>query len=91
MKLKHVIGLAGAAAFLAAWTAVAIAFVLRVDPRTWTILVVVAAFASEALVWCLAAMLGLSVFEARRSLWRVLTSPFRRGDAIQPNRMEHGE
>jgi hypothetical protein len=78
MKLKYLIGAVGLAVFLAAWAAVGVAFALRVDPTTWTILVVIAAFASEALVWCLAAMLGLSAFEARRAIWRFLTRPFRK-------------
>jgi hypothetical protein len=78
MKLKHVIGLTGLAVFLLAWTAVGVGFVLRVDVTTWTILVVIAAFASEALIWCTAAMLGLTVFEARRAIWRFLTRPFRK-------------
>jgi hypothetical protein len=78
MKLKHMIGLAGLAVFLAAWAAVGAGFLLRVDPVTWTVLVVIAAFASEALIWCLAAMLGLTVFEARRRIWRWMTRPFRK-------------
>jgi hypothetical protein len=78
LKLKHVIGLVGLAVFLLAWTAVGVAFLLRVDPVTWTALVVIAAFATEALVWCVAAILGLSVFEARRTIWRVVSRPFRR-------------
>ena len=78
MKLKHLIGLAGGAAFLAAWVAVAIGYLLQVGPATWTLLVVIAAFASEALIWCLAAMLGLTVFEARRAIWRRLAAPFRK-------------
>jgi hypothetical protein len=77
-KVKHLIGLAGAAIFLLAWSAVGVGFVLRVDAATWTILVVIAAFASEALVWCVAAMLGLSVFEARRAIWRRITRLFRK-------------
>lgn len=78
MKLKHLIGLAGATVFLLAWLAVGAGFLLGVDRTTWTILVVIAAFASEALVWCIAAFLGLSVFEARRAIWRFLTRPFRK-------------
>lgn len=78
MKLKHLIDLTGAVVFLAAWAAVGVGYVLHVEVTTWTALVVVAAFASEALIWCLAAMLGLSVFEARRRIWRWLTGPFGR-------------
>jgi hypothetical protein len=78
MKLKHLIGLAGGIVFLAAWAGVLAGYLLRVDVATWTVLVVIAAFASEAFVWCLAAMLGLSIFEARRAIWRFLTRPFRK-------------
>jgi hypothetical protein len=78
MRLKHWIGILGAAVFLLAWGALAVAFVVKVELALWTTLVVIAAFASEAMIWCLAAMLGLSVFEARREIWRTLTRPFRK-------------
>ena len=78
MKLKHLIGVAGATAFLVAWSVVAAALAIGVDKMTWTILVTIAAFATEAFIWCLAAMLGLSVFDARRKIWRWMTTPLRR-------------
>ena len=78
MTLKHLIGHTGAVVCLAAWTAVGVGYLLHVGVTTWTVLVVIAAVSSEALIWCLAAMLGLSVFEARRAIWRMLTRPFRK-------------
>lgn len=78
MKIRYLIGLAGATLFVAAWTAVAIGYALGVDMKVWTTLVVLAAFATEALIWSLAAMLGLSVLQARRKIWSWLAKPFRK-------------
>ncbi|MGD2131921.1 MAG: hypothetical protein PVI23_03955 [Maricaulaceae bacterium] len=78
MKIKHLIGLAGITVFFAAWAGVAVGYALGVDVTVWTTLVVIAAFASEALIWCLAAMLGLTVFEARRKIRSWLARPFRK-------------
>lgn len=78
MKLKHIIGIAGLAAFLASWVAVGIGYASHVDKSTWVILVIIAAFASEALVWCLAAMFGLRVLGARKEIWQWLKKPFTR-------------
>ena len=75
MKLKHLIGIAGLTAFLASWIAVGLGFAIHVNKSTWVILVVIAAFATEALIWCIAAMLGLGILEARKKIWRWLKKP----------------
>lgn len=80
MKLKNLIGLTGATVFVAAWSGVAVGYALHVSVVTWTVLVTIAAFASEGLVWCLAAMLGLGVLEARRSIFDFVSRPFRKAD-----------
>jgi hypothetical protein len=76
VKLKYLIGIAGLTAFLASWIAVGVGYLMHVDKSTWVALVVIAAFASEALVWCIAAMLGLGVVEARKKIWQRLKKPF---------------
>jgi hypothetical protein len=78
VKLKHLIGIAGLTVFLASWIAVGVGFAIHVDKSTWVILVVVAAFATEALIWCIAAVLGLGILEARNRIWRWLRKPFTR-------------
>ena len=82
MKLKHVIGIAGLTAFLASWIAVGVGYVMHVDKSTWVVLVVIAAFASEALIWCVAFMLGVGIVEARSKIWGWLKKPFRRRHRI---------
>jgi hypothetical protein len=77
MKLKHVVGGAGVALCTASWIALGAGFVIGVDIKVWTILVTIAAIATELMFWGLAVMLGLTVFEARRKIWRSLTRPFR--------------
>jgi len=78
VKLKHLVGIAGLTAFLAAWIAVAVGYAIHVEKSTWVALVVVAAFASEGLFWCVAFMLGVGIVEARHKIWRWLKQPFRR-------------
>ncbi len=68
----------GAFVCLLAWIAVAAGLALDVDRTTWILLVTVAAFATEGLVWLTAALLGLRVFEARRQLWQKLRGVLRR-------------
>lgn len=55
----------------AAWLALAASIILGLDVRVRVTAVIVAAFASEALIWCTAAVVGLSAFEARRKIWRM--------------------
>jgi hypothetical protein len=76
LKLKHLIGIAGLAAFLASWIAVGMGYIIGVGKSTWVVLVVIAAFASEGLFWCVAFMLGLGIVDARKKIWRRLKESF---------------
>ena len=60
-------------AAVAAWVALGVGLYLDVSRQTRIILAVVAAVATEALFWSVAATLGLSVFEARKRIWRKIT------------------
>ena len=60
-------------AAVAAWIALGVGLYLDVSRQTRLILVVVAAVATEALFWSVAAALGLSVLEARKRIWRKIT------------------
>jgi hypothetical protein len=77
MKLKYVIGSAGAALCVAAWVALGVGFALKVDIVVWTVLVTAAAIATELMFWCLAVTLGLTVVQARKKIWLALTGRFR--------------
>jgi hypothetical protein len=76
VKLKSLIGIAGLTAFLGSWIAVGVGYLMHVDKSTWVTLVVIAAFATEALFWCVAFMLGVGIVEARHKIWRWLKQPF---------------
>jgi hypothetical protein len=82
VKLKHLIGFVGLIAFLASWIAVGVGYLVHVEKSTWVVLVVIAAFATEGLFWCVAFMLGLGVVEARSKIWGWLKRPFRRKHRI---------
>lgn len=58
---------------VAAWIALGVGLYLDVSRQTRIILAVVAAVATEALFWSIAATLGLSVFEARKRIWKKIT------------------
>lgn len=63
---------AGAVVCLLAWLATGIGLALGVEFTARLVLVTIAAVATEALIWLTAGAFGLSVFEARRSIWRYL-------------------
>ena len=67
--LSIVVGVAA----VAAWVALGVGLYLDVSRQTRIILAVVAAVATEALFWSIAATLGLSVLEARKRIWRRIT------------------
>ena len=67
--LSIVVGVAA----VAAWIALGVGLYLDVSRQTRIILAVVAAVATEALFWSIAATLGLSVLEARKRIWRKIT------------------
>ena len=69
IALSIVVGVAA----VAAWIALGVGLYMDVSRQTRIILAVVAAVATEALFWSVAATLGLSVFEARKRIWRKIT------------------
>lgn len=64
--------LVGAAAAMT-WVGLGLGLYFDVERSTRLILVVVAALTTEVLFWTVAAALGVSVFEARKRLWRRIT------------------
>jgi len=65
-------GLAGVCA-VCGWISLGAGLYLDVPRGTRLILAVVAAVATEATFWISAAALGVSVFEARKRIWRRIT------------------
>jgi CHASE2 domain-containing sensor protein len=55
------------------WIALGVGLYLGVERGTRLILAVVAAVATEATFWISAAAFGVSVFEARKRIWRRIT------------------
>ena len=68
-----------ALALVLAWAAVAIGAALGVSKTAWVVLVTVAAFATEGAFWGVAAVLGISVIQARGRIWAWLRRPFTGG------------
>lgn len=58
---------------IGAWVSLGVGLYLDVERSTRLILAVVAAVATEVLFWTCAAALGVSVFEARKRIWRRIT------------------
>ena len=77
MRWKPLLLTAAALAVLAAWAAVAISYVLGAKIVAWTIVVTIAALTTEAAFWVSAAVLGVTVIQARHEIWRWLTRPLR--------------
>jgi hypothetical protein len=73
MTLKRIVGIFGAVLLVTAWSVVGIGLLVEVDRQLWTYLIIAAAIATEVFIWCMAAMLGLTIFEARRKIWRSIT------------------
>ena len=69
IALSIAVGLAA----VAAWITLGVGVYMDVSRQTRIILAVVAAVATEALFWSIAATLGLSVLEARKRIWRKIT------------------
>ena len=78
-KFKWLVVAGAATVFVASWLILAAGFFLHPDVRTWTVLVMIAAIASELFVWSLAAALGLKMLEARRKIWEWVTRRERLG------------
>ena len=69
IALSIAVGLAA----VAAWITLGVGVYMDVSRQTRIILAVVAAVATEALFWSIAATLGLSVLVARKRIWRKIT------------------
>lgn len=67
-----------AAVLVLAWAGVAVGFAIGVAKTTWVVLLTVAALATEATFWVVAAVLGVSVLQARGRIWAWLRRPFSR-------------
>ncbi|WEK39052.1 MAG: hypothetical protein P0Y50_10890 [Candidatus Brevundimonas colombiensis] len=70
--LKLLAGLLAVAA-VCAWGSLGIGLYLDVDRGARITLAIVAAVSTEALFWTVAALLGVSVVEARKRIWRRIT------------------
>jgi hypothetical protein len=66
-------------AVLALWIGIGVYYVAA-DPalKEWTVAVTVGAIGLEVAFWTTAAILGVSLIESRKSVFRFLTKPFRR-------------
>lgn len=70
LKILAVLLLVGA---VAAWIALGVGLYLDVSKSARVTLAVVAAVSTEGLFWTTAALLGVSVVEARKRIWRRIT------------------
>ena len=63
----------------AVWAGIAV-FYFAADPdkKEWTMAVVAGAIAVEVAFWTTAAMLGLTLIDSRKAVFRFLAKPFRR-------------
>lgn len=76
MNARRLIAIAGTTFALASWMAVGVGLVFQVERSIFVTLVFIAAFATEAMIWCLAAAFGLTIFQARRKIWRWMAGRF---------------
>ncbi|PWE18855.1 hypothetical protein DDZ18_04500 [Marinicauda salina] len=72
-RLRGFVGVFAAAVVFLAWAGVAAVWAADMPTAIFTAAVVVAAFATEGAIWVAAVVLGWSLFENRRALWRRLT------------------
>lgn len=70
LKVLAILLLVGA---ICAWIGLGIGLYLDVDRGARITLAIVAAVTTEALFWTTAALLGVSVVEARKRIWRKIT------------------
>ncbi len=87
MSIKKIIALVAVLVCISAWTAFGVGMFLDVSTTMKTVLLTVAAFATEGLIWAMAFVLGLTVFEARQKIWRFLTGRGRRDEAARDDRV----
>jgi hypothetical protein len=62
-----------------AWGGLLAGFLIGVSKTVWLVLVTAAAIATEVSFWVVAAILGISVLQARGRIWTWLRRPFGRG------------
>ena len=62
-----------------AWGGLLAGFLIDVPKTVWLVLVTAAAIATEISFWVVAAILGISVVQARGRIWAWLRRPFTRG------------
>ena len=60
------------------WIGIAGLYFMDPTRNQWIIAVTIGAVSLELAIWVTALILGVTVFESRKRLWRFLTSPFRR-------------
>ncbi|WDI32266.1 hypothetical protein PUV54_03555 [Hyphococcus flavus] len=63
---------------IAAWVGLAVFYTTDPSTTAWTIGVAIGAVLLEVAFWSTAAILGLSLWESRKAVWRFLTRPFRK-------------
>lgn len=72
-KLLWTLAAVTGAVAVAGWIALGLTLYLDADRQARLIAAVAAAVATEATFWICAAALGVSVFEARKRIWRKIT------------------
>jgi len=72
-KTKRWLLIGGGIVCLLCWLALGIGLVMDTPRNTLIVLVTAAAVATEGLFWLAAAVLGVTVFQARHRIWRWLT------------------
>ena len=79
-RWKKIVLAAVGAVVAAAWITLAVALVVgakAVGAKAWTAIVLTAAIATEVGIWITAAILGLTVFQARKRIWQWMVGRFR--------------
>jgi hypothetical protein len=70
-----------ALALVLAWGGLVAGFAIGVSKTVWLVLVTIAAVATEVSFWVVAAILGISVVQARGRIWAGLRRAFTRDPA----------
>ncbi len=81
MKLKWIVLAVALIVCVAGWLGFGAVMVLGLSQAIKIGAFTGALLATEAVIWAGAFVLGVSIFEARRRIWRGLTGPFRREQA----------
>ena len=77
MRWKPLLLAAAALTVAAAWTTVAVTYFLGFKVGAWTVVVTIACLATEGAFWVAAGILGVTVIQARRDIWRWIIRPLR--------------